>query len=73
MDWFLVNYMFKNKLRSEENINAFMLYVSTVSTYIERYLESESVRHNMIRKLTTEKVDDRNNKARGKYLQALVF
>ncbi|XP_015838466.2 uncharacterized protein LOC660898 [Tribolium castaneum] len=67
VDWFIVNYLIKNKVSTDENINHLMLYLSTLSNYIVRYFESQSVRHTMLRDMTSVKVNDRSNKARENY------
>jgi hypothetical protein len=65
MDWFIIHYLIKNKVTSDESINNLTIYLNTISNYIAKFYETQSVRSNMMTELTTEKQDDRYNKARG--------
>ncbi|XP_068913680.1 uncharacterized protein [Tenebrio molitor] len=64
MDWFIIHYLIKNKVTSDESINNLTIYLNTISNYIAKFYETQSVRSNMMTELTTEKQDDRYNKAR---------
>lgn len=65
MDWFIIHYLIKNKITSDESINYLMIYLNTVSNYVTKYFITQSVRYKMIENITTAKKHDRNNKARG--------
>ncbi|RZC34970.1 28S ribosomal protein S23, mitochondrial [Asbolus verrucosus] len=67
IDWFLVHYLMKNKVVSDENISTFLVYLNTLSNHIAKFYESQSVRAKMMDKLTTDKENDRENKARENY------